>query len=423
MSDKYGLKPIIGIICVVVVLLTAVVAVILDSQSPDPILGIFQTEPTEESQHPTEQVITEETKESETQAVSKETEAATNTTTEATTEATTEETQLSTQDPQPENPQLPTEESQGPTEESQVPTEDSQGTTEETVTSTEETQEATEKSTDPTEDTKAPTEADPTEDKQDPTEESKNPTEDTQAPTEDTKVPTESTPDPTEDTKPSDEVLTPPEDQPPSVTIPPEKDPETGEEIGISFPCQVPGYQLTIEKLAPYAGMFVEDGTNVNTENVAMLLVSNDGDSPIEYTQIRVTCGEEELLFDISALPAGEKLVVQEKTGKTLSDGYATSASALVVQRASMEMSEGTVKVIENGDNTLTIQNLTNKTIPTVRIFYKYYMEAEDVFVGGIAFTVRLSRLGAGASITIQPSHYTSQTSRVVMVLTYDSEV
>jgi hypothetical protein len=86
-------------------------------------------------------------------------------------------------------------------------------------------------------------------------------------------------------------------------------------------------------------------------------------------------------------------------------------------------MSQNQVQVIDNGDNTLTIQNLTNKTIPTVRIFYKYYMKQEGVYVGGIAFTVRVTRLGPGASITIQPSHYTSQTSRVVMVLTYDSEV
>ena len=88
-----------------------------------------------------------------------------------------------------------------------------------------------------------------------------------------------------------------------------------------------------------------------------------------------------------------------------------------------MEMSEGKIQVTDNGDNTLTVKNLTNETIPTVRIFYKYYMEDEKLFVGGIAFTVRISRLGAGASVTIQPSHYTSQTSRMVMVLTYASEV
>ena len=282
MKEKSGLKPVIGILCIILVLFAAAVALVLDSRSPDPIFGIFQTEPP--------------------------------------------------------------------------------------------------------------------------------------ASTEDTQNPTEG-PDSTE------EQLTPPTDQSATVVIPPEKDPQTGEELGISFPCQIPGYDMTIAKLAPYSGMFVEDGTNAHIENVAMLLVENNGDYPVEYTQIRVMCGQEELLFDISALPAGEKMVVQEKTGKTISESKATSASALVVRRAKMEMSEGKVQVVDNGDNTITVKNLTNENIPTVRVFYKYYMEDENLFVGGIAFTVRISRLGAGASVTVQPAHYTSQTSRVVMVLTYDSEV
>ena len=219
--------------------------------------------------------------------------------------------------------------------------------------------------------------------------------------------------------------MTPPTlgDLPSSVIIPTDKDPQTGEAI-ISFPCHLPEYGLIIEKLAPYNGMFVEDGTNVTVQNVAMLLVKNIGDFPIEYTQIRMVCEQKELLFDISALPAGEMLVVQEKAGQTISDeGIATAASALVIQQADMEMSKDKIKVIDNGDNTLTVQNLTDETISTVRVFYKYYMEDENLFVGGIAFTVRITRLGAGASVSVQPSHYTSQTSRVVMVLTYDSEV
>lgn len=231
--------------------------------------------------------------------------------------------------------------------------------------------------------------------------------------------------DPTQETTlPSEAQVTPPavDDLPAAVVLPTEKDPQTGE-TSVAFPCQIPEYNLVIEKMAPYNGMFVEDGLNADTENVAMLLVHNDGDFPVEYTQIRVVHGQEELLFDISALPAGEKLVVQEKTGKAMPEGVTSSASALVVRRASMEMSESQVRVTDNGDNTLTIENLTDQTIPTVRVFYKYYMEGEDLFVGGIAFTVRVSRLGAGATVTIQPSHYTSQTSRVVMVLTYDSEV
>ena len=288
MNKKKGLTLIIGIVCVLLVLLAAAVAIVLDLQSADPILDVFQTEPTGETQ----------------------------------------------------------------------------------------------------------------------------PTDNTQKPTDETSP-----------SSPSDEQSTPPQDLPSSVVIPSEKDPQTGEDLGISFPCQIPGYNLTIEKMAPYSGMFVEDGSNTDTENVAMLLVTNNGDFPVEYTQIRVMCGQEELLFSISALPVGEKLVVQETSGKPLTEGKAASASALIVQRANMELSESEVKVTDNGNNTLTIQNLTDKTIPTVRVFYKYYMEDEKLFVGGIAFTVRISRLDAGASTTVQPSHYTSKNCRVVMVLTYDSEV
>lgn len=232
--------------------------------------------------------------------------------------------------------------------------------------------------------------------------------------------PTEATTETTETTEPIDTPVLPPEDLPSSVELPTEKDPETGK-VGISFPCQVPGYGLEIQKLDPYTGAFVEDGSNAQTQEVAMLLVENKGSYPVEYTQIQVQYGSDSLYFDITALPVGERLVVQERSGKAIPEGQAESSKALVVQRADMQMSEEQVQVTDNGDNTLTIRNLTDATIPTVRVFYKYYMEDEGIYVGGIAFTVRITRLAAGSAVTVQPSHYTSQTSRVVMVLTYDS--
>ena len=194
-------------------------------------------------------------------------------------------------------------------------------------------------------------------------------------------------------------------------------------EPAVSFPCQIPGYDLVIEKLAAYQGMFVEDGSNAMVEDVAMLLIHNLSDAPVEYTQICVRYGQEELYFNISALPAGEKMVVQEKSGKPMPQGSASAAKALVIQGADMEMSAHKVRVVDNGDNTLTVENLTDKNIPIVRVFYKYYMEQEDIFVGGIAFTLRITQLAPGSSVTVQPAHFNSQSSRVVMVLTYDSEV
>ena len=171
-----------------------------------------------------------------------------------------------------------------------------------------------------------------------------------------------------------DEPVLPPEDLPSSVVLPTVPDPETGAEV-VTFPCDVPGYQLRLERLAPYQGLFVESGSNVNVDNVAMLLVRNQGDYPVEYAQIEVRFGTDTLLFDISALPVGEQLVVQEKNGKSVPAGQAHYAKALVVRRADMEMSRDQVQITDNGDNTLTIQNLTDETIPVVRVFYKYFME------------------------------------------------
>ena len=221
----------------------------------------------------------------------------------------------------------------------------------------------------------------------------------------------------------TEEQVTPPDDLPSFVEIPTETNPDTGENAGITFPCEVPSHGLTLEKLAPYNGMYVEDGSNQTVQGVAMLLVSNTGDTPLEYTQISVSYGEETLLFDISALPVGEQLVVQEKNRKPIPEGTPTAANAMVVHRAKMDMSTGKVRVTDNGDNTLTIENLTDTTIPTVRVFYKYYLKEQDMFVGGIAFTVRVTRLGANGKVTLQPTHYTSDSAQVVMVLTYDSEV
>ena len=212
-----------------------------------------------------------------------------------------------------------------------------------------------------------------------------------------------------------EETVSPPvEELPPVVEIPSEN-----ETVGLQFPCEVPGHNLKLEKLALYSGLFVEDGTNRQVADVAMLMVYNSGDSAIEYMEITVEYQDKTLSFQITALPAGERMVVQEKSGNTIPEGKALRASALVVHRTQMDVAKE-VSVKDNGDNSLTIKNLTDETLPAVRVFYKYYMEEENLFVGGIAFTVRITGLSANGSVVVRPSHYSSQTSRVVMALIYD---
>lgn len=95
---------------------------------------------------------------------------------------------------------------------------------------------------------------------------------------------------------------------------------------------------------------------------------------------------------------------------------------ATVVQRESMGMSEDQILVKDAGANKLQIQNLTEEIIPSVRVFYKYYMEDKKIFLDGIAFSVKLSELEAGEELVIQPAHYQSDSCRIVMAAAYETE-
>ncbi len=208
----------------------------------------------------------------------------------------------------------------------------------------------------------------------------------------------------------------------PEVTVPQETDPVTGEETGITFPSQIPGHSLVIEKLAPYSGMYVEDGTNAQIKDVAMLLVKNTGSETLEYARITVQYGEEELLFQVSALPAGERAVVQAQQRKAVPQGKPTGCTALVAEGNTAGSFAPEVKVTDNGDGSITVENLTKQPIPAVRVFYKYYMEDADVFVGGITFTLKLTNLEGKAAQTLRPSHYSKDSSQIVTVAIYDAD-
>lgn len=252
---------------------------------------------------------------------------------------------------------------------------------------------------------------------QEPTEAPSEPSSDPSAqdtPTEPSATEAAPTEEPTADTIPPEDAL------PPVVDVPTTPGDGEGSSAGVYFPCTVPGYDLVIERIAPYSGMYLEDGSNREISEVAMLLLRNEGDYPIEFTEIAVNYGDTQLLFDVSALPVGAQLVVQEKNGAGVPEGTPDSCSVLVSRRANMDMSRSVVSVVDNEDNSLTVRNLTDETIPTVRLFYKYYDRESDVYVGGIAYTASITRLAGKSSITVHPAHFSSQNSRLVMVLTYD---
>lgn len=201
----------------------------------------------------------------------------------------------------------------------------------------------------------------------------------------------------------------------PEVTIPPK--------VVLSLPYTIPGTNLVLERIAAYDGVFLEDGSDVELTGVAMVLVHNAGSQPVEYANISMKYDDKVLNFEVSGLSAGARVACQEKNRAGCSNMDLVECTADVAVLDTFGMASDQVTVVDNGDNTLTVTNLTGQNIVTVRIFYKYYMADENAYIGGITFTAKISDLGANESVVISPSHYASGASTVIMVRTYDEDV
>ena len=206
-----------------------------------------------------------------------------------------------------------------------------------------------------------------------------------------------------------------------NVALPTLRDPDTGSPV-IAFPCRVNPYGLVIEKIGNYTGKYVEDGSNTTVNGVAMILVRNESGHDIQYATLSMKYDDVTLLFEISALPAGGTAVVQEKARRGVPDGDPRACDALVVQQAQPGFTAEQVSVTENEDGSLTVTNLTDETIPALRVFYKYYLEEEQIYVGGIAFASKVTQLRPHSSATIRPTHYEKGSSRIVMVAAYEED-
>lgn len=190
---------------------------------------------------------------------------------------------------------------------------------------------------------------------------------------------------------------------------------------GLQFPIQVENSNIEILKILPYSGNYLEDGSDADISGVATIIIRNNGKTAVEYVDLILDRDGTKLQFTASAVPSGGTVVVQEKNKQSYNKGTYQGCSAKVAEVQKLGMSSKKVEVKEEGDQSLVVTNLTDQEIPAVRVFYKFHMEEEGVYVGGITYNVKLTSLKAGESQTVTPSHYLKDASEVVMVRTYDT--
>lgn len=233
--------------------------------------------------------------------------------------------------------------------------------------------------------------------------------------------------DPVETTVP---VVTDPPTEPPTEptepTVPetqrPEPKPTTPVVVKptyIHFPYPVSASDLEIQNIMNYDGVFLEDGSDRDVAGIAAMILVNRGNKPVEFVEITLMQDGRQLKFTASDIPAKSTIVVMEETAAAYSPSgyYDVKSNVAVVDK--LEMSESYVRVEEQSDGSLRVTNLTNQTIPCIRIFYKFALEKGKIYVGGITYTAKITQLEAGSAVTVTPSHYKVGSSEVMMVRIY----
>ncbi len=189
-------------------------------------------------------------------------------------------------------------------------------------------------------------------------------------------------------------------------------------DTAFSFPYTASTDGLELVAVYNYSGYYIEDGSEDEIDSVAALEVTNLSEQAIEYATITLTADGKELNFEVSLLPAGATALVMEADRQSCSEtaSFAYGGSEIATL-SSLDLCEDQVAVSADS-GAITVTNISGEDISELRLFYKNRLDTGE-YVGGIAYTVKLEDLAAGASQTVYPSHFDPEYGVVMMVRVY----
>ena len=190
----------------------------------------------------------------------------------------------------------------------------------------------------------------------------------------------------------------------------------TGETIKDNY--EVNDADIKIQHINSYSGIFIEDGSDVEVDNVAAIQVKNTSKKALEFAQIQIYNGDKKLVFDVSSLPANSSAIIMEKNKAPLDKSKSITYGGTTGGYTNKLEKDATIKYQKIDNNGIKVTNKSNKNIPCVRIFYKY-KSSEGYYIGGITYTAKINNIKAKESQTIYPSHFDSDGGEIMMIKTY----
>lgn len=173
---------------------------------------------------------------------------------------------------------------------------------------------------------------------------------------------------------------------------------------------------LRILRIDRYSGIFLEDGTDEMVTDVLMVVLENRAEQDLQLARVTLDYGNQKAEFEVTNLPAGERVVALERSRMAFVEEELCTASAqnIVFFQERMDLAENRIK-LEGKTGMIRITNQSGEDLPgPVCIYYKN--RHDELYYGGITYRITIAEgLTAGEQITMPAGHYDPERSVFVM--------
>lgn len=181
-------------------------------------------------------------------------------------------------------------------------------------------------------------------------------------------------------------------------------------------PYQVPGTSLIVLSAESYSGIYVEDGTTELVENVAAVVLRNDGPCTVARGEVTLCFDKTQWRFVFTVLPPGASVFVMEADRQHFSRDLPKSCTGWAAYEKLLPCPELLAFPME--DSVWVVNSGPLSTGP-IQIQFKSYDEKREMYLGGITYEINLMPLQPGERRQTMPWYYSREESRIVAVRIY----
>ncbi|MCC3869595.1 hypothetical protein [Terrisporobacter mayombei] len=187
---------------------------------------------------------------------------------------------------------------------------------------------------------------------------------------------------------------------------------------GINLPYSIPNKNMEIISIGQYSGKFVEDGSDINKDNVLSIIVKNTSKEVIDYGEInmKIIGKTDTMKFKITNLKPGVCALVMESSGKIEFNSedkyiYMSSKHNMISDLSTMESQVA----VTREDKKITVENLSDKNLNTVYVYYKT-ISPGGCYLGGITYRAKFENVEGGKNISSNTIHFSNKNCEILKV-------